>query len=93
MKKYVCLKCKKFVPIKAIDKIEKTANSELEPIYVIEDSMKDVSEVSRTCPRCETNQALRWLLTFSGEHAGIKQERTVEHYKCLKCKYTWTESR
>jgi DNA-directed RNA polymerase subunit M/transcription elongation factor TFIIS len=93
MQKYVCLKCRKSISVKGIDKIVKTVTSDLEPIYVIEDSMKDVSEVSQTCPRCGKKQALRWLLTFSGEHAGIKQERTVEHYKCVECKNTWTETK
>ena len=74
-------------------KFAKAKLPEAEHIYVIDDSLKDSPKTSRQCPKCSNNQASYWLSTISGEHAGIRQERTVEHYRCTNCNHTWTETK
>jgi DNA-directed RNA polymerase subunit M/transcription elongation factor TFIIS len=64
-----------------------------EAIVIIEDSRKDAPEISQICPQCGNNRAFRWISTLSGEHAGIKLERTVEHYRCIECKHSWAKTR
>ncbi len=61
-------------------------------VYVVDKSQDKYVKVVRTCPRCGNSGAYRWFSTISGEHAGIRRERTIEHFKCTKCSHTWTET-
>lgn len=47
-------------------------------------------KVSVTCPGCGNPEAFRRISFVSGEHAGIRQERSVEHLICTKCRHSWS---
>ncbi len=61
-------------------------------IYIVDESKEDHSMVTRTCSECGNDKAFHWFSRISGEHAGIRRERTVEHFKCTKCSHSWAES-
>ena len=93
-KSYECIKCGNSIHIDdEYIRTDKAKIPQSEAIYVIKDSRKDVPEISQICPKCGNNRAIHWISTFSGEHSGINQERTVEHYRCTECKHSWAETR
>ncbi len=54
-------------------------------IYIV-DSLEDESvKGSQVCPKCGNEEALRWISSVSGEHAGIRREnhRTLHMHKLL----------
>jgi len=70
-----------------IESVEKPAG-----IYIVDESKEGHSMVTRTCSECGNDKAFHWFSRISGEHAGIRRERTVEHFKCTKCSHSWAES-
>jgi len=62
------------------------------PIYVVDSSREDYEKVSQTCPKCGNSEAFRWLAGVLGEHAGVRSERTIEHFRCAKCGHGWARS-
>jgi len=89
---YVCLKCGHTVHAK--DNVIKVSHNHQEnqrkPIYVINNT-KDYPIINKNCPHCGNQHAFHWSTSILGEHSGIRQERTVEHYKCTECMHTWAE--
>jgi len=63
-----------------------------EGVYVVEKTGEDAHRVNRRCPSCGHHEAFRQVSMTSGEHAGVKQERAMEHYRCAKCFNSWTVS-
>ena len=91
-KGYSCPKCGNLVPIGSVE-VKKIDISRSGSIYVVENEKGGYGpKVSRVCPRCGNDQALHWFSSISGEHAGVRQERTVEHFKCTRCLHSWGES-
>ena len=64
----------------------------LKSIHVVNNSKKDANTVLQRCPKCGNNKALKWVTMVSGEHAGVKRERIIEHFRCSKCSYKWAKS-
>ena len=62
-------------------------------IFVIDKSQNEGTVVSKQCPQCGNSEAYRWVSAISGEHAGVRKEVTLEHFKCTKCSHEWTESK
>jgi DNA-directed RNA polymerase subunit M/transcription elongation factor TFIIS len=60
-------------------------------IFVTGVSAESISKISRACPQCGNKVVFHWFDDVLGEHAGVRQERTVEHFRCSKCAHTWTE--
>jgi len=87
-----CPKCKKVVHSRLVLKPRSFEKKESTAVHVLDKSRFDHVKVSRACPKCGNGEAYRWFSSISGEHAGIRRERTVEHYKCTKCSYLWSES-
>lgn len=87
-----CPKCRKVITAKLRVEARAIEKRDSSAIFVANKSEDSHAEVSRTCPKCGNVKAYRWLSTISGEHAGIRRERTVEHFKCTKCSHSWTES-
>jgi len=86
-----CPKCKRLIfsrPRVEAKKVEKKSPA----IYVVDKSKEHYAKVSRTCPKCGNGEAFRWFSSISGEHAGIRRERTLEHFKCTKCSHSWSKS-
>jgi DNA-directed RNA polymerase subunit M/transcription elongation factor TFIIS len=89
---YACPKCGSIVLAKPeMQFLKEKERSDSGSIYVSGESTTDHSKVSRQCPNCGNKQAFYWFSGISGEHAGIRRERTMEHFKCTKCAYSWTE--
>ena len=61
-------------------------------VYVVDKSKEHLARVTTKCTKCGSDKAFHWVSRISGEHAGIRRERTVEHFKCTKCSHSWTES-
>jgi DNA-directed RNA polymerase subunit M/transcription elongation factor TFIIS len=87
----VCPRCGKEFPVEEIE-VRRATSDRAEPVYVVENAGGSSSVVSQTCPRCGNNEAYRAILTTQGEHAGVKQDRTVERYTCTECNHTWTRN-
>lgn len=61
-------------------------------VYVVDSSKDKYVKVSQECPKCGYKEAFHWFSVVSGEHAGVRRERTIEHFKCTKCSHTWTKA-
>jgi DNA-directed RNA polymerase subunit M/transcription elongation factor TFIIS len=61
-------------------------------VYVVDGAEDEYVKVSQRCPKCGNNEAFHWFSRASGEHAGIRRERTIEHFKCPKCSHLWTKT-
>lgn len=61
-------------------------------VHVVDKPRDEYVKVSRKCPKCGNGKAYRWISRISGEHAGVRRERTVEHFRCTRCSYSWSES-
>jgi DNA-directed RNA polymerase subunit M/transcription elongation factor TFIIS len=89
---FVCPKCSDNVLAKSKMQLKKEKRrSDSDCIYVSDSSKNNYSKVSRQCPKCGNKEAFRWFSGISGEHAGIRQERTIEHLRCTRCAHTWAE--
>lgn len=76
-----------------LNHIKRDIRPTLNHVDVVEQSLSRTEEVSQRCPQCTNTQAFRWYSYSSGEHAGVKQDRIVEHFQCTQCRYIWGESR
>jgi len=72
--------------------VQAAETSHPSPIYVVDSSRVDFEKVSQTCQQCGNTDAFRWLAGVSGEHAGVRSERTIEHFRCTKCGHSWAKS-
>ena len=90
---FLCRKCGNMIHTNAgvqSKKVKKIEHSSL--VYVVDSSEDKYVKVSQECPKCGNREAFRWFSAVSGEHAGIRRERTVEHFKCTKCSHSWTRT-
>ena len=85
---FICPRCGHNIETDSFDvkRPEKTAP---EPIYILDSKKSQDRTVTQSCPNCNSNEAYRTILTTQGEHAGVKQDRTIERYTCVKCHNTW----
>jgi DNA-directed RNA polymerase subunit M/transcription elongation factor TFIIS len=91
---YVCLNCGHTVPApREIIEERSVAIPDARPVTVVDAVSEDLPMISRLCPKCGHQQAYRRVSTLAGEHAGVKQERTIEHFRCALCQHTWAETR
>ena len=87
---FLCRKCGNLVRVTGQTKIiQKTEQSS--SIYVVDRSEDKYVKISQKCPRCGNEDAFRWFSRVSGEHAGVRRERTIEHFKCTKCSHSWSK--
>jgi len=86
---YSCPKCGKIEYIDLIE-VKREKKKEPEKIYVITDRNSDSFKVNRNCPRCGFSEAYKIVFSTQGEHAGVKQDRSLIKYTCTKCGHTWT---
>jgi DNA-directed RNA polymerase subunit M/transcription elongation factor TFIIS len=90
--RYECSKCGTSAPV-VFNRTQKDLRPVLNHVDVIEQPSSTSEKVSQRCPQCTNDQAFRWYSYSSGEHAGVKQDRIVEHFRCTQCRYVWGESR
>ncbi len=69
--------------------IKRNGREAVKPVYVVDSPEKDTSPVNQTCPSCGHAEAYRTVLATQGEHAGVKQDRSVERFRCAECGHTW----
>jgi DNA-directed RNA polymerase subunit M/transcription elongation factor TFIIS len=86
---YLCPKCGAEVETDTIE-VRRERRSRAEPIYVMDGSNAMSPTVNRECPSCDSLEAYRTVLTTQGEHAGVKQDRSLERYTCVDCGHSWT---
>jgi len=86
-----CPKCRKIISMAPERRLRReSAKGNSGDIYISGEDKDEYPRVSCKCPQCGNLEAFRWLLGVSGEHAGIRRERTIEHLKCTKCAFSWT---
>ncbi len=89
---FLCRKCGYLIRAKTRLQTEEVNTERTSAIRVVNSSEDEYVKVSQTCPKCGNNKAFRWFSGVSGEHAGIRRERTVEHFKCTKCSHSWSKT-
>jgi len=88
---FTCSRCG-YVIQTAIVEIRNIEHQKTSPIDVIEGSDGEPTKISVACPKCGNLEAFRSISFSSGEHAGVRQERSIERFRCAKCAYSWTVS-
>lgn len=61
-------------------------------VEVVDESEVELVKVKEICPQCGNREAFRVVFVVSGEHAGVRQERSIERFKCTKCLHRWSRS-
>jgi len=84
---YVCSKCGQKMATSIVDVVKIQPPDK--PTVVLDTSKLDYAKVAETCPNCGNNEAFHSLGLVSGEHAGVRQERTMERFVCTKCGHSW----
>jgi DNA-directed RNA polymerase subunit M/transcription elongation factor TFIIS len=87
-----CPKCKTRVLLKPGAEIRAATKDRPSGIYVVNRSEDSYATVSVNCPACGNEEAYHWYSSIAGEHAGIRRERTIEHFKCTRCAHAWSTS-
>jgi DNA-directed RNA polymerase subunit M/transcription elongation factor TFIIS len=87
---FACTKCGNKIPAETLE-VKIMEQRDLSPIEVVNDSMVEHAKVSEICPQCGNPEALRTISFVSGEHAGVRQERSMERFTCTKCGHSWTK--
>ncbi len=89
----LCRKCGNIIPVETgmrtedMKKVERSGS-----IYIVDQSEDEYVKVSQSCPKCGNIEAFRWFSRVSGEHAGVRRERTVEHFRCTRCSHSWSKT-
>jgi DNA-directed RNA polymerase subunit M/transcription elongation factor TFIIS len=86
---YVCTKCGQRMESAIVDVIRIKPPDN--PAVVVDETKLDYAKVAESCPRCGNNEAFHSLGLISGEHAGVRQERTMERFVCTKCGHSWNK--
>ncbi len=91
-KGFSCTKCGNLIPIDIVE-VKQIKQSEESPVDVVDDSKKEkeYAKANETCPQCGNSEAFHSLGLISGEHAGVRQERSMERFTCTKCGHSWTK--
>ena len=86
----VCSKCGHQVKTDIVDvvKIQPAQGSGV--VDVLDTSKLEYKKVAKVCPRCGNKEAFHSLGLVSGEHAGVRQERSMQRFTCTKCGYSWS---
>ena len=87
---YLCPKCGVEVEADTIE-FNRERRPRAEPVYEMKGSKTMSPVVNRDCPRCDSKEAYKMVLTTQGEHAGVKQDRSVERYTCVECGHSWVK--
>jgi DNA-directed RNA polymerase subunit M/transcription elongation factor TFIIS len=89
---FLCRKCGNLIHTKTRLQTEEMEIERTSSIHIVDEAEDEYMKVSQTCPKCGNNEACRWFSGLSGEHAGIRRERTGEHFKCTKCLHSWSKT-
>ena len=81
---YICPRCGNEMEADFIE-VSRQNRARAEPVYDMSDSKTTGPVVSRACSQCDSKEAYRTVRETQGEHAGVKQDRSVERYTCVEC--------
>lgn len=87
---YLCLECGARVDADTIE-VRRERRPRVEPVYEMDGSKTTRPVVNRDCPGCDSKEAYRTVHATQGEHAGVKQDRSVEKYTCVECGHNWVQ--
>jgi len=87
-----CSRCKKLAPSAPKAKAKDVRRKEINGVYVVDEYQAAMPKISEKCPNCGNDESFYWVSAMSGEHAGVRRERTVRHFKCAKCSHSWAKS-
>jgi DNA-directed RNA polymerase subunit M/transcription elongation factor TFIIS len=85
-----CTKCGNTVLAENVE-VKTIEQEDIAPIEVVDESKVERAKVIETCPKCGNSEAVRMISFVSGEHAGVRQERSMERFTCTKCGHSWTK--
>lgn len=89
--RYSCPKCGNEAHDQVIE-VRHIEHTDAAPVDVIEESETEYVKVKERCPRCGNLEAFRRISAVAGEHAGIRQERSIERLRCTKCQHSWSRT-
>jgi DNA-directed RNA polymerase subunit M/transcription elongation factor TFIIS len=89
-KGYICPKCGARATTNIIE-IKRVVKPVEEKVYIMEKRRDETVIVSRTCTQCGNKKAFKKAFSIQGEHAGVKHDRSMVHFRCTECNHTWTE--
>ena len=87
---YLCIRCGAEVEADIIE-VGREKRLRAEPVYEMDSSKSTSPVVSRDCSLCDSKEAYRTVRATQGEHAGVKQDRSVERYTCVECGHSWVQ--
>jgi len=87
---FKCTKCGNVSISEAVE-VKTIENHDVSPVTVVTETDVEKAVVNEICPSCGNNEASRDISFVSGEHAGVRQERSMERFTCTKCGYSWTK--
>jgi len=87
---FACTKCGHKILTETVE-VKTIERRDVSPIEVVNDSKAEQAKVSETCPVCGNPEALHSISFISGEHAGVRQERSIERFTCTRCGHSWTK--
>jgi len=86
---FVCTKCGHQVKTEIVDVVKMQPESS-SAVDVLDPSKLEYRKVVQVCPRCGNEEAVHSFGLVSGEHAGVRQERSMQRYTCTKCGHSWS---
>ena len=87
---FVCSKCGNQVKAEIVDVVRIEPRPSSAVVDVLDSSKLEYNKISAVCPRCDNREAFHSLGLVSGEHAGVRQERSMQRYTCTKCGHSWS---
>jgi len=88
---FSCPKCGNEARDHAVQ-VRRIERSDSSSVGVVDRSEAEYVKVNEACPQCGNPEAFRGVAVVAGEHAGIRQERSVERLKCTKCQHSWSRT-
>ena len=88
---FVCSKCGFQIKTEIIDVVKIGSNqNSVGVVDVLDPSKFAYRKVAEVCPRCGNKEAFHSFGLVSGEHAGVRQERSMQRFTCTKCGHSWS---
>ena len=88
---FSCPKCGNETHDHAIQ-VRRIERGDASSVAIVDKREDEYVTVPETCPKCGNPKAFRSVSVVAGEHAGIRQERSVERLKCTRCQYSWSST-
>ena len=87
---FVCSKCGHQLKTEIVDVVKINTQPDV-AVDVLDASKLEYNKVAKTCPQCGNVEAFHSLGLVTGEHAGVRQERSMQRFTCTKCGHSWND--